>query len=168
MQWWVPIRYEIGKARRELPTIFPPRVLVRLVLATLALVFAASYFLPKSLPDLEVDWIATALKCVGYFVAILAMCCVVAIIPPIITISAKGITITQGQHSRRFTYSDLAELRLETGSEPWTMLVLRPRQRQKTSAYPVSSSVSLDTLRRILALHWPIEGNAQHAASSDG
>ena len=154
IQWWVPIRYQIGQARRELPIVFPARVLVRLGLVTIAIVCAASYFLPKALPDLEVDWVAMALKCMGCLFAILAMCCVVAIVPPLITISQKGITITQGQHTRRFTYCELAELRLETGSEPWAMLILRPRQRQKNSTYPVSASVSLDSLRRMLDEHW--------------
>ena len=166
IQWCVPIRYQIGVARRELPTVFPPRVLARLGFATLAIVCAASYGLPKMLPELQVDWTILALKGLGCLIAIVAMCCVITIVPPFVTVSAKGIIITEGQHSRRFSYSDLAEVRIETGSAPWTMLVLRPRQRLKAYVFPVGNGVSLEQLSRIIRRHWAVDTNAQQGGGA--
>jgi hypothetical protein len=102
LQWWVPFRYQTEQARCEIHAVFSRDVLIRIVLVILGIFLLVAYLLPQMIPDLEFDWLGAFLKCMGALVLILAMCCALAFVPPMVMVTPSGIIVSQGQHSKLY------------------------------------------------------------------
>jgi hypothetical protein len=105
------------------------------------------------MPGVEFDWLAAFLKCLGGLVVILAMCCALAFVPPMVTVSSKGVAISQGQTGRLYPYAQLTELRIDDTSSPYPMLLLRTQSQHESKGYPISPKVDLDALRAFIDTH---------------
>ena len=151
LQWWVPFRYQAEQAKREIPAVFSKDVLIRIVLAIFAIFILVSYVLPQRIPDLEFDWFAAFLKCMGALALILAMCCAIAFVPPMVTVTSKGILVSQGQHFRLYPYAELCELRILEEGVAYPMLLFRTRSQHEPKQFPISPKIALDDLRMLIA-----------------
>ncbi len=150
MQWWVPMSYHVAQAKRDLRIIFSPIAIARIVLAIVMIFIAAAYLLPRRIPDFEFDWFSAFFKCMGFLLVILGMGCALAFIPPMLTVTTKGITVSQGQHARLYRYADLAELRIGESGAPHPMLIFRLRSQSEPKQYPVSQKIVIDDLNALI------------------
>lgn len=150
LQWWVPLSYQAEQAKSDLRKIFSPAAVVRIVLAVAAIFVAAAYLLPQWVPGVEFDWTMAFLKCMGFLVVILGMCCALAFIPPKLTVSPTGVLVNQGQHSRFYPYAELAEIRIEDTGTRLPMLLLRMRSQSETKQYPIPPEIVIDDLQRLI------------------
>lgn len=155
LQWWMPMPYQVERAKRNLSKVFSPAAIARIVLAVVVVFAAAAYLLPQTIPELEFDWMSAFLKCVGFLLVILVMCCVLAFIPPMVRITSKGIAISQGQHCRLYPYAELCELRIENAASPYPMLLFRTRSQREPKRYPISPKIVLDDLRTLVDKYRP-------------
>ena len=154
LSWWVPFGSQVSKAKRELPKVFPIRVIVRLFLSVLVLIIVGATVLPRSIPELEFDWTHALLICLVSLAAILAMCCVISLIPPYVVVTPKSITVTQGQSTAQFPFADLAELRIDEQTVPPT-LVLRRKNQAAPRTFAISPKVDLRLLHEAIDPHRP-------------
>ncbi|MFO1489886.1 MAG: hypothetical protein U1F87_02975 [Kiritimatiellia bacterium] len=162
------MQYQIDLAKRELPKIFTPAALVRITVMAIAVFLAASYLMPKLIQGFEFDWVSAFLKCMVCLAVILAMCCAMVIIPPMVTVSPDGIVVSEGKHCWRYKYSELVELRIEEGSSRWPTLVFRKPVHRSPRRFPISPSVSLDELKVLIERHKsksPLETAAEMEAA---
>jgi hypothetical protein len=150
ISWNIPFAVHRADAIRELSVIFSPAVLMRIVLAFIAVFIGAFYASQRYLPELEFDWIMAFLKCAGVLVVILAMCCAISFAPPSITVTPKGITVFQGQSSRLHLFNDLVECRITEEREGFSFLVFRRRDQNKIREFAVSPKIKLDELSAML------------------
>ena len=146
-QWWVPISYQAEQAKCEIRKAFTPGAILRIVLFFAAVFLAVAYLLPQRVPHFEFDWVAAFVKCLGMLVVILAMCCALAFIPPMVVVTSKGLLVSQGQSSRLYRYTELAELRIDLTSSAYPTLLFRLRSQQTPKLYPIASKIVLDELR---------------------
>ena len=151
LQWWVPMRYQVTEAKREIPKVFSLLGIMRIVLAFSAVFIAAAYLLPREIPGLDFDWFAAFLQCMGALVVILATCCALAFVPPMVTVTPKGIAILQGQTGQHYAYAQLAEVRIDDTVVPYPMLVFRKQSQLEPRRYPISPKINLDDLRALIA-----------------
>jgi hypothetical protein len=154
LSWWVPMRHQVQQAKRDIPMVFPRVVLFRVIIAAVAIFLAAAYLLPQLFPGLEFDWLQAFLKCMALLAVILAMCCALAFVPPLVMITPKGIVISQGQHCRCYPYGELAELRIEAEAS-CPMLLLRSRSQRESHQYPISARIDLAELQALIDKHRP-------------
>ena len=152
--WWVPLSFQLAEARRELPEIFPRATIIRMVLAVIAVVAIAAYYLPTRFPGLEFDWGRALVVCLVCLVAILASSCLIVLIPPIIYVYAEKIVVLQGQSAAHFPYAELVELRIED-QDTCPVLVLRRRDQLQTRRFGISAKVDLNDLRAAFDLYKP-------------
>ena len=99
ISWWVPLSFQAAQARGELAKIFTVAALLRILAAIALVFFVSSYVLARVVPDLEFDWLHTFIKCLGLLGVILAMSCLITLVPPFVTITPQGISISQGPGS---------------------------------------------------------------------
>ena len=154
LSWWVPFRVQVSEAKRELPKVFPPLVIIRLVLALFILIVIGANVLPKVIPHLEFDWVHAFFMCLAFLVVILAMSCVVVLIPPYVIVTPKGIAVSQGQSTAHFPFAELAELRIDEQDSP-PSLVLRRRDQPSHRKFAISAKVDLTALHEALDPHKP-------------
>jgi len=154
LSWWVPLSFQLAEAKRELPRIFPQVAILRMVLAVIAAVGIASYYLPMRIPNLEFDWIRALFECLACLFALLALCCFIVLIPPFVYVSAEKIVVYQGQSSTDFPYTELDDLRIED-QDTCPVLVLRRRGQPSARKFGISAKVDLNDLQASLDLHKP-------------
>lgn len=154
LSWWVPFESQVSEAKREIPNVFPLRVIVRLFLSVLILIMIGAAVLPRVLPELEFDWTHAFFICLVSLVAILAMCCVLALIPTYVMVTPKSIAVTQGQSTAHFPFAELAELRIDDQSVP-PNLVLRRKDQATQRTFAISAKVDLRALHEAIDPHRP-------------
>lgn len=164
LSWWVPLRHQAEQAKREIPKLFSPAVLARIVLGCVLVFLAAAYLLPQRFPEVEFDWLFAFLKCLGVLAVILAMCCLIALVPPKVMVTAKGIAVLQGQHWKRYPYAELAELRIVDDAGPCPMLLLRSHSQREPRLYPISARIQVHELRVLIDEHNPAKRSVQPPA----
>ena len=152
LSWWVPLAFQFAEAKREFPRVFPVSVVIRLILAVVAIVALAAHYLPKYIPDLEFDWTTGLLKCLLSLVLLVASCWLILILPSRVNVTPIGILVSHGQSSVHFPYAELAELRIEDQNTMPT-LALRRRNQSSLRRYGISAKINLETLQQTLNAH---------------
>lgn len=150
ISWMVPFKWHFPKAKSELSDAFSPAAIIRIMLAIVCVFVAVAYATGKYVPDLEFDWTDAVLKCLISLVAIIGMCFILAILPPSLTVSSGGISITQGQTARLYKFKNMAELCIVENKGEYSILKFRTREQSKVNEYAIASKESLDDLRTLI------------------
>lgn len=150
LSWWVPFSLHAAQARREQRDLFPPAALARIGLALMALLGGLAWMLARWFPLFEFNWGSALAKCLLGLLGFLVAGLIRLHIPPHVTVSSRGILISQDLSSRLYRYSDLAELRLEPAGPAHARLVLRLHAEQKVRHIPISPQVSLKELHTLI------------------
>ncbi len=152
LSWWVPFGVQVSEAKRELPKVFPLRVIVRLFLSVFIVIMVGAAVIPRVFPELEFNWVHAFFMCLASLVSMLAMCCVIALIPPYVMITPNGIVVLKGQSAAHFPFAELSVLRIDEQDSP-PHLVLRRRDQSTQRKFAISPQIDL------AALHAAIDPN---------
>jgi len=150
-RWTVPPAAHLEEAKKFLPEVFGRFALCRIWLAFTVVFLAAAYLLPEKIPNMDVDWPLLYLKCLGSGIALIAGCCIIVCIPPILMVSTKGIWVIQYPNNRMYLYAQLEFIQIDPDAKPYPLLTFLPRGRQTPIQYAIAPSVNPRELHSFIA-----------------
>jgi hypothetical protein len=114
--WWFEPRWSYRpRLKKEVIAIMQIKMWLRIVAIVTLLTALLAYWLKRALPDVEFDWAAQLALSIG--VMVLGLVCMLGFvwfIPPILGVSAKGISRLQGQHASWRWRADIRCLTIDT------------------------------------------------------
>ena len=148
--WMVPFRAHKQKALAEIRKCFPVMAFVRISLVFTAVFFFVRYALRRSLPEIDANWIELYLICLASMLVLIACGSMVALTPPRITVSQKGVMVQQGQHCVWHRFKDMASIRVDESVLPLSLLRISLLTHRDEKAYPIDPAVSVEKLRTLI------------------
>jgi hypothetical protein len=113
--WFEPRRSYRPRLKKEVFAIIQIKMWLRIVAIVILLTVLLAYGLKRALPDFEFDWAAQLAQSIG--VMVLGLVCFsvfIWFIPPIIGVTAKGVSRLQGQHASWRLRADIRRLTIDT------------------------------------------------------
>jgi hypothetical protein len=151
LTWWEPSAKRLPEIKQELAKIYSPAALTRIVVVVVAIVAIAPPLIQRYIPELEFNWLTTTLKALGIGFVVVAASALVTLLPRCITVTTTEITVTEGQHTRRIKFSDVAVVSLNAHDR--TLCILRYSHPQPLEFY-LSQKVNLADLRSLIETGW--------------
>ena len=146
IEWTVPKKWHLKKARTELSTVLNFGSLARIIVVSVILALGIRYWAETAWGPLDFNWIRAIVTSVLAGIGYLAVGIAEACMPPTIRVSAKGIDVLKGRRSIRLAFNDLAAISIQ-GRAP---AILSFRKGTRDYHYAIADSLDCELLRREL------------------
>jgi len=142
----MPFAFHKQNAIQEIKRAFPAIAFFRIAIAYTVVFLPIRFFLPRSLPDLDINWTQLYLVPVFGMGLLIGFSCLVSFLPPRISVTAMGIILQTGQRCVLHRFTDIATIRVDETTKPFATLRICFLEQLKDKEYPIAPTIPITVL----------------------